>query len=217
MADMFKVVQYWSFERSPRNPAKECIVRIGVTVHFVKQTMFKSQILGGVKDELRVVAKKWCAFASAKVTRALKESSHPAVSKLPVASAGAVEGALPLSGGISPAVDDHSSGAIYKNEVESSPGASLAIASDNDANRRSVYNVANIIILFLALCVIYLINSNRFLSSRLSEIEHTTSHLQKRVDESAVAYSDLLNLLKEEKKGKKVLEEPSSCDESQHQ
>jgi hypothetical protein len=50
MADVFKVMQYWSFEST--NGISDCIVRIGVSLHFIKSSLFKAQIVGGTKDEL---------------------------------------------------------------------------------------------------------------------------------------------------------------------
>ena len=51
MADVFKVMQYWTFE-TVGLPSQTCMVRVGVAMHYIKSTMFKSQILNGTKEEL---------------------------------------------------------------------------------------------------------------------------------------------------------------------
>lgn len=51
MADVFKVMQYWTFE-SNSSSSQSCMVRVGVAMHYIKSTMFKSQILNGTKEEL---------------------------------------------------------------------------------------------------------------------------------------------------------------------
>lgn len=60
MADMFKIVQYWSFQ--PKSTTEVSLI-VGVHVHFVKSTMFKHQVVGNVREELTVLAKKWVTFA----------------------------------------------------------------------------------------------------------------------------------------------------------
>ena len=90
MADTFKVVQYWIFESDIRshqhvhnssscsassNSSSRTIARVGVSVFFLKQTMFKSQVNGGVKDELSIAAKKWCQFSCSKLKLASTMSS----------------------------------------------------------------------------------------------------------------------------------------------
>jgi hypothetical protein len=68
MADTFKVVQYWIFESNIRSSnSSSTMARVGVSVFFLKQTMFKSQVNGGVKDELSIAAKKWCQFSCSKL------------------------------------------------------------------------------------------------------------------------------------------------------
>ena len=61
MADCFKIIQYWSFEDSVNS--QNTTVRIGVSVHFVKYTVLKTQVRDGVKEELSVIANNWCKFA----------------------------------------------------------------------------------------------------------------------------------------------------------
>jgi hypothetical protein len=52
MADIFKVMQYWTFESSHDLSNRRCTVRVGLAIHFIKTSMFKSQIINGTKDEL---------------------------------------------------------------------------------------------------------------------------------------------------------------------
>jgi hypothetical protein len=67
MADCFKIVQYFSFDRGERPGTLSA--RVGVHVHFVKYTMLKAQVRDGVKEELSVLAQKWCAFANSRVSK----------------------------------------------------------------------------------------------------------------------------------------------------
>ena len=67
MADCFKIVQYFSFDRGDRPGC--ATARIGVHVHFVKYTMLKAQVRDGVKEELSVLAQKWCAFSKARLSK----------------------------------------------------------------------------------------------------------------------------------------------------
>jgi len=68
MADVFKVMHYWSFEREVAGAgAGRTKVRIGVAVHFIKSSMLKGQISSGVRDELVGLSQKWCLFAEARV------------------------------------------------------------------------------------------------------------------------------------------------------
>lgn len=62
MADVFKVMQYWVFEASPSDPTKT-VVRVGLAMHYIKSSLFKSQIFGGTRDELTDQLKKWFPFA----------------------------------------------------------------------------------------------------------------------------------------------------------
>ena len=64
MADVFKLVQYWSFELSPSN---ETIVRVGMHVHFVKFTILKSNIILGCQQELTDMSKAWVRYAKSRL------------------------------------------------------------------------------------------------------------------------------------------------------
>lgn len=66
MADVFKVMHYWTFELD----GAKTMMRIGVAVHFIKNSMLKSQISSGVRDELGVLSRRWCLFAEARVVHA---------------------------------------------------------------------------------------------------------------------------------------------------
>ena len=62
MADVFKVLQYWSFEPAKGNAGRNSpstIVRMYVGVHYNKYTMLKSKILSGTKDDLTSFVKAW--------------------------------------------------------------------------------------------------------------------------------------------------------------
>lgn len=62
MADVFKVLQYWSFEPKKGIVARNnpcTIVCMYVGVHYNKYTMLKSKILSGTKDDLTAFVKAW--------------------------------------------------------------------------------------------------------------------------------------------------------------
>ena len=63
MADVFKVLQYWSFEACKSHSKNySCIVRMYVAIHYNKYTMLKSSILSGAKDDLQILVKKWTLY-----------------------------------------------------------------------------------------------------------------------------------------------------------
>lgn len=65
MADVFKVLQYWSFDGDVE---KSCThVKVGIAIFYVKSSMFKSQIFNGTKDELTEQVKKWHVFIKMRV------------------------------------------------------------------------------------------------------------------------------------------------------
>jgi hypothetical protein len=66
MADVFKVLQYWNFDEDKAKKT-QTIVKVGMGVFFIKASMFKAQINGGIKDELGVQAKKWVDFVQGRV------------------------------------------------------------------------------------------------------------------------------------------------------
>jgi hypothetical protein len=64
MADVFKVLQYWVF--SSDASSGELSVQVGVAIHYVKSSLFKSQILSGTKDELGAQVGKYVQYAQAR-------------------------------------------------------------------------------------------------------------------------------------------------------
>ena len=62
MCDVFKVLQYWSFERSAEDHSRTDM-RVGLAIHYMKSSMFKGQIYSGSKEELTVQSLKWLAYA----------------------------------------------------------------------------------------------------------------------------------------------------------
>lgn len=73
-ANTFKVVQYWTMSVDPAD-ASRTVVRLGVRLHFIIQTMFKSQIIAGTESELVKQAKRWIAYCC---VRASKPALAPA-------------------------------------------------------------------------------------------------------------------------------------------
>lgn len=60
MSDVFEVLQYWTFQKVA--PEKS-MIRVGVTVNFLKGTLVKGQILAGTKEELTALSKQWCDYS----------------------------------------------------------------------------------------------------------------------------------------------------------
>jgi hypothetical protein len=59
MADYFKVLQYWTFYEIEDATSKKVEAVVGANVFYSKQTIFRSQISSGVKDELLSLSKQW--------------------------------------------------------------------------------------------------------------------------------------------------------------
>jgi hypothetical protein len=62
MCDVFKVLQYWSFELNAADHSRTQM-RVGLAIHYMKSSMFKAQIYGGSKEELTVQSLKWLGYA----------------------------------------------------------------------------------------------------------------------------------------------------------
>lgn len=62
MCDVFKVLQYWSFEWN-HGDHNRTEMRVGLAIHYMKTSMFKAQIYGGSKEELTVQSLKWLNYA----------------------------------------------------------------------------------------------------------------------------------------------------------
>jgi hypothetical protein len=111
MADVFKVLQYWSFEPKKRtgsisdNKKHEkhaTIVQMCVGVHYNKYTMLKSKILSGTKDDLVVMVKTWAVY----VVEVIKVESPEIASENKgelVASSSSNSNGAPLDAGEGPA------------------------------------------------------------------------------------------------------------------
>jgi len=61
MADVFKVLQYWTFMNHPTD-CNKTVVKVGLAMHYMKTSLFRSQIFGGTRDELSDQLKKWFLF-----------------------------------------------------------------------------------------------------------------------------------------------------------
>ncbi|RYG66933.1 DUF4782 domain-containing protein [archaeon] len=68
MADVFKVLQYWVLEERGNG----VYMQIGVAIHYVKSTMFKSQILSGTKEEVGMLLKRYEAYAALRASEFVK-------------------------------------------------------------------------------------------------------------------------------------------------
>ena len=77
-ADVFKVMHYWTFETGDATGgASRTNVRIGLSVHFIKNSMLKGQISSGVRDELVGLSQRWCLFAEARAVHAVRLGADP--------------------------------------------------------------------------------------------------------------------------------------------
>ena len=77
MADTFCVLQYWFIDKNDTvslpttsdhpeiNSSTSSSVYIGLYLHFVKSTSFKSQIISGTKTELALTCNKWMEYLNA--------------------------------------------------------------------------------------------------------------------------------------------------------
>ena len=74
MADTFCVLQYWFIDKNDSTVStsindpdinSSSSVYIGLYLHFVKSTSFKSQIISGTKTELALTCNKWMEYLNA--------------------------------------------------------------------------------------------------------------------------------------------------------
>ena len=71
LADCFKVLQYWTFEKNRNMTGGESgeasndttMVTVGLYIHYIKSTMMKGQVTSGVKEELIGLSKRWLAHS----------------------------------------------------------------------------------------------------------------------------------------------------------
>jgi hypothetical protein len=75
MADIFKVLQYWVFTTS--DDKKSCDVSIGMSVHYLKSSLFKSQIFSGAKDEMTGQIEAWSKYMPALLKKKKHVSHRP--------------------------------------------------------------------------------------------------------------------------------------------
>jgi hypothetical protein len=109
MADVFKVLQYWSFE--PANSDGQCTVRMALAIHYCKSTMLKGSILSGSRDELIILTKEWCNYISNKLTAAV--AAHQS-SRKPQGTAACIASKSGLQTGLQAGVETSSSSAEFK-------------------------------------------------------------------------------------------------------
>eukprot|EP01039_Chlorochromonas_danica_P007267 gene7267-8037_t len=89
MADVFKVLQFWVLDVVPANShighvtATQTIhLNVGIAIHYIKSTMFRSQIFSGTKEEVIALIKKYVLYAqvrSAEYKRALDQEQCQAL------------------------------------------------------------------------------------------------------------------------------------------
>lgn len=75
-ADTFKVAQYYTVETkstSADHANKTALYRVGVNLHFIKSTMFKTNIITGTKDEMIPAVKTYYGFVKNEMLPARNE------------------------------------------------------------------------------------------------------------------------------------------------
>ena len=78
MADVFKVLQYWSFEPAADAPVSHTAVKVGFAIFYVRSSLFRSQISSGTREELLVQSSKWLAFSPGRAKMLLQSSTEDA-------------------------------------------------------------------------------------------------------------------------------------------
>ena len=125
MSDCFKVMHYFAFAATTDPVSGRAVTQYtaAYNIHFIKSTMFKSNIVSGVKDELVITTKHYMAFARRRLAAALTSSSADAKLGAPhIVEASPGSSALPSAATASPAVADTSSSSLL-------PPSSTAAAS----------------------------------------------------------------------------------------
>lgn len=74
MCDVFKVTQYWHFETCKVDPLCSSF-HVGFNMFFSKNSMFKSQIVNGTKDELKSLVNTWFRYVAEQLEQSYPESS----------------------------------------------------------------------------------------------------------------------------------------------
>ena len=171
MTDMFKVVQYWCYEKSDDASSNTSTVYIGVKVHFIKQTMFKSQILSGTRDEVGVGAKKWCTYFNN--------------------SQDTLAGSSPSSGPYDEAVDtetrSHRSIRAVQEISTFEPATAEVTTTAMEKNSPSLWSqvtVPNIIILALCISILVLLRQHMILTSKFDEIVRALNTIEAKLDQN---------------------------------
>jgi hypothetical protein len=98
-ADTFKVVQYWTMTSVGDG---RTLLRLGVKLHFITQTMFKGQIVKGTESELVKQAKRWVSYCNDRcVSKQLSIQRAPSVLLMDTSLTTTIS--PPLAAGIAPA------------------------------------------------------------------------------------------------------------------
>lgn len=183
MADVFKVLQYWIIDQNPHHEASPSPVaelgrsavylQVGVAIHYVKSSLFKSQILSGTRDEVTPQIKKYVLYAqlrAAEYKRALDQDGFQAL-ETDIAIVDAAR--RRYSGTISHAVVE-SAAAAAAATAATTPVASIpSVASmEPHPNLELVTYVAWVIGVVIALfCGWYLLSTHRQVSLLIKQVD----------------------------------------------
>lgn len=194
MADVFKVLQYWVIDSKPSTDEHDMAIarhsvhiQVGVAIHYVKSSMFKSQILSGTKDEVGGQIKKYVLYAelrAAEFKRALDQEQFGALeSDAAVVSAarrrysGRVE-ERPPSMRISPASAEQLGVSGTKTSAATPPRPEYVLYG---------VDITDIVLLWpqivVGLLLCWLIYSNRCTGRAVSSLESKVSALEQALDE----------------------------------
>ena len=162
MADTFKVVQYWCYEQC----TNECITRVGVTVHFMKSTMFKSQVISGVRNELKVAVKQWCNYIDNLINKSEDDLSAA------VAEA--------LTDGL----NSRRSSGIGRRSSRTMQEIVNPIISEtiNEMGPKSFWTLQNILIFVLLIVMITLLRQNFLLHGRFDKLEESLKRISQTLE-----------------------------------
>lgn len=168
MADTFKVLQYWCLERDSVN-ASECLVRVGCFVYFIKSTMFKGQVIGGVKDELLVGASKWCDFCVNKLIDVQPTAVRAEEERDIVFDDEVTEGKIP----------SRRSSRVIQEVLEPLLLERKEILAEA---RFSFFTIVNVTVVVLLFVVVILYRQNSHLVSTFDKLQRSLSDMQAAVD-----------------------------------
>jgi len=196
MADMFKIVQYWSFQYKSET---EVTLLVGVHVHFIKSTMFKSQVVGNVREELTVMAKKWAKFADQRAAIFV-----PSVTEVVSATVSEPPEILLQQSSAASSISSVAKVPSVSNLIQEPPQSTgttepaIGAASQSSYTKLVFISVAVV----MGICIYVLASTNYGLSSKYQKLEASfqdlSSKFNAKVADDAVFQSELREFMKQQ-------------------